>query len=69
MALRELVLSCNMLEGLRGLGTLTALTRLDVSHNRLTSLAGLMVCQAVVCSVTLACKDIRRAQQRGIRHF
>ena len=55
VALRELVLSCNALEGLWGLGALTALTRLDASHNRLTSLAGLTVCQAarVVCSVTL----------------
>lgn len=45
MALRELVLSCNVLEGLQGLGGLTALTRLDASHNRLSSLAGLTVCQ------------------------
>ena len=46
VALRELVLSCNALEGLRGLGALTGLTRLDASYNRLSSLAGLMVCQA-----------------------
>lgn len=61
VALRELVLSCNVLEGLRGLGALTALTRLDASHNRLSSLAGLTARRhaKLVCSAILTCKDTR----------
>ncbi len=42
-ALREIALSCNQLEGLQCLGGLPALTRVDVSYNRLSTLAGLAV--------------------------
>lgn len=42
-AVRDLVLSCNALHGLEGLGEMPALTQLDVAYNRLSSLTSLAV--------------------------